>query len=146
VIFGPGLVATTGEIQCRCPLAVFDPRLGQQHRRQRKVVGPLFSSVNLRQITPIFFDIAEKVRCPCWSWSTHNADASEQLATVLESEIKTRGGESAIEGVLDMSEWVSRVALEMVGQAVLGYSFDPLDGPHSNPYTSAIKELMLVDC
>ncbi|KAH6903378.1 cytochrome P450 [Coprinopsis sp. MPI-PUGE-AT-0042] len=108
VIFGPGLVATTG----------------QQHRRQRKVVGPLFSSVNLRQITPIFFDIAEK------------------LSIVLETEIKARQGENAGEGVLDMSEWVSRVALEMVGQAVLGYSFDPLDGPHSNPYTSAIKELI----
>jgi len=37
---------------------------------------------------------------------------------------------------LDMSDWISRVALEMVGQTVLGYSFDPLDGPHNNPYTS----------
>jgi len=41
-----------------------------------------------------------------------------------------------------MSEWMCRVALESVGQTVLGYSFDPLDSPHNNPYTSAIKELM----
>ena len=46
--------------------------------------------------------------------------------------------------IMDMSEWMSRVALESVGQAVLGYSFDPLDSPHNNPYTAAIKELMCV--
>ena len=43
-----------------------------------------------------------------------------------------------------MSEWMSRVALETVGQTILGYSFDPLDSPYNNPYTSAVKELMLV--
>ena len=43
-----------------------------------------------------------------------------------------------------MSEWMSRVALEMVGQTILGYSFDPLDSPYNNPYTSAVKELMCV--
>lgn len=47
-------------------------------------------------------------------------------------------------GVLDMSDWMCRVALETVGQTILGYSFDPLDSPHNNPYTSAVKELMLV--
>lgn len=41
-----------------------------------------------------------------------------------------------------MSEWVSRVALETVGQTILGYSFDPLDSPAINPYTAAVKELM----
>ncbi|KAG6806535.1 hypothetical protein H0H93_002805 [Arthromyces matolae] len=43
-----------------------------------------------------------------------------------------------------MSEWMSRVALETVGQTILGYSFDPLDSPANNPYTSAVKELMWV--
>lgn len=44
--------------------------------------------------------------------------------------------------VLDMAQWMSRVALESVGQAVLGYSFDPLNSPSNNPYTKAIRELM----
>lgn len=43
---------------------------------------------------------------------------------------------------VDMSEWMSRIALETVGQAVLGYSFDPLDSRQSNSYTAAVKELM----
>ncbi|KAG2024085.1 cytochrome P450 [Coprinopsis cinerea AmutBmut pab1-1] len=110
VIFGPGLVATTGE----------------QHKRQRKLVNPIFSASNLKAISPVFFEIAEK------------------LADVLEAEIKSQeeDGEDAQKGILDMSEWASRVALEMVGRSVLGYSFDPLDSAHSNPYTSAIKDMI----
>lgn len=64
-----------------------------------------------------------------------------QLTSVLNREAnihKTDTGET----VLDMSEWMSRVALETVGQTILGYSFDPLDSPSNNAYTSAVKELM----
>ncbi|CAA7269679.1 unnamed protein product [Cyclocybe aegerita] len=105
VIFGPGLVATTGE----------------QHRRQRRVVNPIFAVPQLRRISPVFYEIAEK------------------LASVMESELQQHSSSKA---VLDMSDWMSRVALESVGRTVLGYSFDPLDSPHNNPYTSAIKELI----
>ncbi|KAJ3517041.1 hypothetical protein NLJ89_g753 [Agrocybe chaxingu] len=105
VIFGPGLVATTGE----------------QHKRQRRVVNPIFAVPQLRRISPMFYEIAEK------------------LASVMESELSQH---SSSRTVLDMSDWMSRVALESVGRTVLGYSFDPLDSPHNNPYTSAIKELI----
>jgi hypothetical protein len=63
------------------------------------------------------------------------------LAGVLETQA-AQSNFSDKSGVLDMSEWMSRVALEMVGQTVLDYSFDPLDTVHNNPYTAAIKELM----
>ncbi|KAF8060722.1 cytochrome P450 [Lyophyllum atratum] len=106
-IFGPGLVAT----------------IGDHHKKQRKIVNPVFSVTQLRQLTPIIYEVADK------------------LTGVLEREAvqrKARTGES----VLDMSEWMSRVALETVGQTILGYSFDPLDSPANNPYTSAVKELI----
>jgi hypothetical protein len=63
---------------------------------------------------------------------------------VLKKEVSHQRGATINESVLDMSEWMSRVALETVGQAILGYSFDPLDSPYNNPYTSAVKELMYV--
>lgn len=107
VIFGPGLVATTGE----------------QHKRQRKLVNPMFSTLQLRRLVPIFYEIAEK------------------LSNVLAEEVRAQRAEGK-RNFLDMSEWMCRVALESVGQTVLGYSFDPLDSPHNNPYTSAIKELI----
>ncbi|KAK0448461.1 cytochrome P450 [Desarmillaria tabescens] len=101
VIFGPGLVATTGD----------------QHKRQRKLVNPVFSVAQLKDLMPVFYRI------------------SDRLADVIESE-------HAENPVLDMSQWMSRVALEMIGQTVLGYSFDPLSSRVNNPYTSAIKELI----
>ncbi|KAF4577459.1 cytochrome P450-dit2 [Pleurotus pulmonarius] len=112
IIFGPGLVATVGE----------------QHKRQRKAVKPVFSLIQLKKLTPLFYELAEK------------------LCDVIEKEAC---GETIMNGVLnpdggrvDMSEWMSRIALETVGQAVLGYSFDPLDSRQSNPYTAAVKELI----
>jgi hypothetical protein len=66
------------------------------------------------------------------------------LAGVLEKEVSHQQVAMIKESVLDMSEWMSRVALETGGQAILGYSFDPLDSPYNNPYTSAVKELMWV--
>ncbi|KAF5313131.1 hypothetical protein D9619_003761 [Psilocybe cf. subviscida] len=104
VIFGPGLVATTGE----------------QHARQRRLVTPIFGVPHLRQLVPVFYR------------------AAERLADVLHSQASIEGQSAT----MDMSEWMSRVALESVGQTVLGYSFDPLDSPHNNPYTAAIKELI----
>ncbi|KAK0197765.1 cytochrome P450 [Armillaria mellea] len=101
VIFGPGLVATTGD----------------QHKRQRKLVNPVFSVAQLKDLMPVFYRISDK----------------------LSDVIETQHTENP---VLDMSEWMSRVALEMIGQTVLGYSFDPLSSRVNNPYTSAIKELI----
>ncbi|KNZ74707.1 Cytochrome P450 4F12 [Termitomyces sp. J132] len=105
-IFGPGLVAT----------------IGDHHKKQRKIVNPVFSVTQLRQLTPIIYEVADKV-------------------CVLDREA-TRCEEETGRSVLDMSEWMSRVALETVGQTILGYSFDPLDSPATNPYTAAVKELI----
>lgn len=38
-------------------------------------------------------------------------------------------------------KWVSRAALEYVGQGGLGYSFDALDESQTNTYSEAIKLL-----
>ncbi|KAJ7358445.1 cytochrome P450 [Mycena albidolilacea] len=107
IIFGPGLVSTTGVI----------------HKRQRKLVNPIFSPSNLRELVPTFRSVAER------------------LTDVLANECRARG-DSRGRRVIDMSEWMSRAALEAVGQTVLGYSFDPLDSPVNNPYTRAIRELI----
>lgn len=89
---------------------------------------------------PIFYDIADKVS-KCQTHSSFPRLTSFQLVDVLGREANEQT-EKTGRSVLDMSEWMSRIALETVGQAVLGYSFDPLDSPQNNPYTSAIKELM----
>jgi cytochrome P450 len=36
-------------------------RAGDIHRRQRKLVAPIFSPSNLRELVPTFYDVAERV-------------------------------------------------------------------------------------
>lgn len=36
--------------------------LGDHHRRQRKLLNPIFSIAHMRQLTPIFYETAHRVR------------------------------------------------------------------------------------
>jgi len=45
VVFGEGLIATVGD----------------QHKKQRKMLNPVFSTKHLRGMTPTFFTIAKQV-------------------------------------------------------------------------------------
>ncbi|KAL1658452.1 cytochrome P450 [Schizophyllum commune] len=102
VVFGKGLLAT----------------LGEDHRRQRKLMNPVFSTSHIRSMT--YFALL----------------ISSQLRTSLET--LTKDGPREI----DMLDWISRTALELIGRSGLGHSFDDLTvdaTPH--PYTVSIKEL-----
>lgn len=43
---------------------------------------------------------------------------------------------------LDMPAWLGRVALELIGQGALGYSFDPLVADRPDTYADALKSLV----
>ncbi|KAF8809815.1 cytochrome P450 [Phlegmacium glaucopus] len=100
LFFGPGLLGT----------------LGDHHRKQRKMLNPVFSIAHMRGMIPTFYDVSYKLR-----------DAFAH---------RTKDGPREI----DVLSWMARTALELIGQSGLGYSFDPLteDGvPH--PYSTAAK-------
>ena len=42
---------------------------------------------------------------------------------------------------IDMLSWMTRAALEMVGQGGLGYAMDPLTQDIPNPFSDAIKTI-----
>lgn len=46
---------------------------------------------------------------------------------------------------LDMLDWMGRAALEIIGQAGLGHSFDPLTSDCSDVYTTAAKTYLYVE-
>jgi cytochrome P450 len=102
LIFGDGLLST----------------LGDQHKRQRKLLNPVFSIANLRNIAPILYRITHKLR----------DSLTEKLS---------QGPQE-----IDMLYWVSRAALEYIGQAGLGYSFDNLEESDDNEYSRAAKGLL----
>ncbi|EJC99710.1 cytochrome P450 [Fomitiporia mediterranea MF3/22] len=89
--------------------------LGDEHRRQRKLLNPVFSLQHLRELLPVFYPIAHK------------------LCAALEHEV-SKGGP-----YIDVMNWSSRAALEAVGQGGLGYSFGALDERHTNAYSEALK-------
>ena len=43
---------------------------------------------------------------------------------------------------INMFDWLSRLALELVGQAGIGYSFDTLAEGEKCEYTAVVKDLM----
>ncbi|TCD61203.1 cytochrome P450-dit2 [Steccherinum ochraceum] len=92
--------------------------LGDVHRKQRKILGPSFSNTNLRAIAPIIDQVVER------------------LCSAIKAQVKTSPEP------VDMLNWMSRGALEMLGKGGLGYSFDPLESPAHNPYGDAVKALL----
>ncbi|GJJ06130.1 hypothetical protein Clacol_000319 [Clathrus columnatus] len=105
LIFGEGLVST----------------LGEQHRHQRKILNPVFSMGNMRELLPVIQPIANKI------------------CSIFLSEFPADGGFKEI----DIVPWMSRGALEHIGQGALGHSFNALavTVADKDEYTSAVRNL-----
>ncbi|KAM5541912.1 hypothetical protein V8D89_004222 [Ganoderma adspersum] len=102
VLLGPGLLTTAGSV----------------HRKQRRMLQPVFSVAHLRNMTPTFYEITRKLR--------------------IAIESCVRDGPQKI----DMVSWMGRTALELIGQSGLGHSFDPLVSTTKDEYTEAVKAFM----
>ncbi|KAF8558177.1 cytochrome P450 [Imleria badia] len=103
LIFGLGLIST----------------LGEQHRKQRKMLNPVFSLANMRDLLPIIQPIAD------------------ELCAILQSQLPSDHSVKEI----NILPWLSRGALEYVCQAALGHSFDALDLDKENEYLEAMRNL-----
>ncbi|KIM41638.1 hypothetical protein M413DRAFT_152589 [Hebeloma cylindrosporum] len=105
LMFGPGLLGT----------------LGEQHRKQRKMLNPVFSIAHMREMIPIFYRISYKLR-----------DAFAR---------KVDDGPQEIE----VLSWMTRTALELIGQSGFGYSFDPLtEDANKHIFSKSAKQLVPV--
>ena len=71
-------------------------------------------------------------------YPVHTSETLKQLQRALDIRVR--------EGVeeLDIAGWMGRTALELVGQGVLGYSFDPLLEDSKDKYTEAVKSFVYV--
>ncbi|KAI0338106.1 cytochrome P450 [Trametopsis cervina] len=101
-IFGPGVFGSTGA----------------HHKRQRKMLTPAFSANQMRKITPVLYQTANRLR-----------DA-------IEADLE--GGAKEV----DMLKWVNRGALEAIGRGGLGHSFDPLTEERPDAYADALKKII----
>ncbi|PIL27739.1 cytochrome P450 [Ganoderma sinense ZZ0214-1] len=105
IFLGPGLLTTEG----------------QQHRRQRKMLNPVFSAAHLRHMNGLFHDITDKLRAG----------------------IEKRVNKDSWQPV-DVNGWMARTTLEMLGQAGLGYSFDNFVEDSSDAYGESLKNFFPV--
>ncbi|EUC62780.1 cytochrome P450 family protein, partial [Rhizoctonia solani AG-3 Rhs1AP] len=99
---------------------------GHKHKIQRKILNPVFTAKHMRNlvrcVTPTFIAI------------------SHQLEDIIASKAQANGGMS---GIVDIYTWMSNVALEMVSQAGMGYSFGALEDKEQT-YMKAAHQLFLV--
>ncbi|KIY63307.1 cytochrome P450 [Cylindrobasidium torrendii FP15055 ss-10] len=91
VIFhGPGLTGVDGE----------------DHRRQRRILGPAFSPNQMNTYLRVFEKEAEK------------------LGNILKEKVLAKENDS----VFNMVKWIAKASLDILGDAFFGYEFGALDG------------------
>jgi cytochrome P450 len=91
--------------------------LGDAHRKQRKIVNPVFSIAHMRNLTPIFYSTAHEL---CVALTAQFQDGQPKE--------------------VDMRPWVSKTALELIGRGGFGYSFDVFGKDTGNEYRKHVKD------
>ncbi|TFK95445.1 cytochrome P450 [Pterulicium gracile] len=92
--------------------------LGDTHRKQRKILNPVFSNAQMRNLAPIFYSL------------------SQQLCDRLERTIDTLEFTE-----VNMRPWLSKISLEIIGEAGFGYSFGSFGGAdRGNNYRAHVKD------
>lgn len=70
---------------------------GDRHKKQRRLLNPVFATKQLRNMIPIFYDVSHKVR------------------GIIKAKVEREGEQD-----IDILPWMTRTALELVGQSGLG--------------------------
>lgn len=97
---------------------------GEAHRRQRRVLNPAFSQSSLRDMMPIFYRKAYELGGMMSAWI---ADGRRDLAPTPVDDADALPGTIK----LDVSSWLQRLTLDVIGLAGFGYDFDTLNGGSS---------------
>ncbi|KAF5319267.1 hypothetical protein D9619_008300 [Psilocybe cf. subviscida] len=93
--------------------------LGDQHRKQRKMLNPVFSNAHMRDMVPMFYDVTRKLQ--------------QLIAKKFENKRQE----------VDLASFMTRAALELIGQAGIGHSFDTLEeNEPTHPYAKAAVGLI----
>ncbi|EAU92951.1 cytochrome P450 [Coprinopsis cinerea okayama7 len=94
---------------------------GHEHKMQRKLISPAFSSQVVKNLSPIFLDKAE------------------QLCDIWDGEISAQGVDSG-KTVLNVAHWLSRTTFDIIGLGGFDYSFNSLED-ESEPIHMAFRRM-----
>ncbi|KAI0058900.1 cytochrome P450 [Artomyces pyxidatus] len=120
---GQGAVFDTPEWVLESNTRIIGPGLlsqgGVHHRRQRKMLQPFFSTKHMRSLVPLCHRVIH------------------QLDVVLQQ--KLADGPKEVE----LLDWLGRLALELIAQAGMGYTFNSLSpSGEEHEFDTALKEYM----
>ncbi|KAM5531329.1 hypothetical protein V8D89_015009, partial [Ganoderma adspersum] len=104
LLLGPGLLGTYGAV----------------HKKQRKMLNPVFLGAHRHNLTPLFYDVVGR------------------LQVALESRVSNGPWD------LNILSWMGRTTLELVGCSGLGYSFNPLVAESKDVFTESVKSFIPV--
>ncbi|KAI0760300.1 cytochrome P450 [Fomes fomentarius] len=102
LIFGEGLIST----------------LGEQHRKQRKMLNPNFSLANMRLLLP----------------------EVQPITDILLERLRSQVPEDGLREI-DLLPWIAGGTLQYVSKAVLGISLDTMGPRGTNEYADAIRDI-----
>ncbi|KAF7347085.1 Cytochrome P450 [Mycena venus] len=110
--------------------------IGADHHRYRKIITPAFAPGKIREMIPLFYEVAEKARegliSPFVSGGPRKVDMDPAHVSSL------------IVAQLDLNNIFGRTSLEVIGRTSIGYSFDSMiPGQDTrNEYAETLKELL----
>ncbi|KAJ6616381.1 cytochrome P450 [Mycena sp. CBHHK59/15] len=94
--------------------------LGSHHRKQHKMLNPVFNTLHLCQLTSVFYGVTHKLR----------KGLTSKVITSFEE--------------VDILHWLNCCAIQLTGQGGLGYSFDNLTDDSVHLYSQALWDLELL--
>ncbi len=119
-------------LACRPSLSGIFSMEGEEHRKQRRLLGPAFSSQTVKRVAPIFFQKANEL-CECWR-STIRAARNKDRSTCPETPTS-----------IDIVHWVSRAAFDVIGLAGFDYHFHALKDESEEVYLAYRRMFSMTD-
>ncbi|PPR01291.1 hypothetical protein CVT24_006366 [Panaeolus cyanescens] len=96
---------------------------GEEHKRQRKLLNPVFTAAHVSKLSPLFHRIATELR------------------DRLKTEVASHSGATT---TVDMLDRLTRTALELISQGGIGHTFNSLEknSKEFHDFHSALKDVL----
>lgn len=101
---------------------------GDEHKRQRRALMPAFSYRHIKDLVPVFWSKGREVTVKMTAVVQSESTGSNGAVTSNGSSEKPAAKN---DGVLELSNWASRVTLDIIGTAGLGHDFHAIGDPSS---------------
>ncbi|SCV68130.1 BQ2448_251 [Microbotryum intermedium] len=100
---------------------------GDDHKRQKRIMNPAFSPSALRDLLPTFFESSYKLR-DRWIGLIDTTESDALAFSSSEKADEYANSHEEGEVMLEVTKWLSRLTLDIIGMAGFGYDFGALSG------------------